>query len=106
MSLLARAAAHKRAAVVGFAVVQSVVDDSDLVTASNFVFVERAVYAYAAATASESSVSIKALECLYRLHCRVRALLQLSNSDVGSDKARTVAWHEYCEFQFDHNIEF
>jgi hypothetical protein len=97
LSLVASAAGDARAAPIGFAVLQRVVDAEAIVTTENFVFVERAAFAFARSTAIESAMSIKALECLYRLHCRVRLVLAIRDrvADPAVMALRDEAWRSY-----------
>jgi hypothetical protein len=97
LSLVASAAGDARAAPIGFAVLLRVVDADAIVTVENFVFVERAAFAFARSTAIESAMSIKALECLYRLHCRVRHVLAIRDrvADPAVMALRDEAWRSY-----------
>jgi hypothetical protein len=97
LSLVASSAGDARAAPIGFGVLLRVVDAEAVVTTENFLFVERAAFAFARSTAIESAMSTKALECLYRLHCRVRHVLGIRDrvADPAVMALRDEAWRSY-----------
>jgi hypothetical protein len=97
LSLIAGSADAARAAPIGFATLVRIVDSESLVTSDSFAFVERAAFAFARSGAVESAMSIKALECLYRLHCRVRHVLALRDrvANPASLALRNEAWRSY-----------
>jgi len=97
LSLIAGSADVARAAPIGFATLVRIVDSESLVTSDSFAFVERAAFAFARSGAVESAMSIKALECLYRLHCRVRHVLALRDrvANPASLALRNEAWRSY-----------